>query len=138
MTFKSYDPLKRSNKPLPEVEIISYGEYTRWEQKGKDLPELIRLTEKVPAETGVEFGMVVEISHGKGRYLQYRIEHPPFKDDKGEVMSPFEGEYQVRANPYRFFLGDTIWPPVEDKKGIWTLSVYFNDTLVAEKSIRVC
>ncbi len=129
--------MKRSNKPLPEVEIISFGEYSHWEQKGKELPELIRLTEKVPAKTGVEFGMVVEIAHGKGRFLRYRIDHPPFKDRKGQIMPPFEGEYQVRTNPYRFFLGDTVWEPLEDKKGTWTFSVYFGDTLVAQKSIKV-
>ncbi len=129
--------MKRSNKPLPEVEIISYGEYTRWSSEDKSLPELIRLTDRVSGKTGVEFGMVVEISHGKGRYLQYRIDHPPFKDKSGEVMPPFEGEYQVRANPYRFFLGDTVWDPVDDKKGKWTFSVYFGDALVAQKSIEV-
>jgi len=129
--------LKRSKKPLPEVEIISFGEYTRWDLEDKSLPKLIELTEQVKTEIGVEFGMIVEISHGKGRFLQYRIDHPSFKDEKGNIMPPFEGEYQVRNNPYRFFLGDTIWAPVEDKKGIWALSVFFDDTLMAEKSIEL-
>lgn len=137
MASKPSKQLKRSKKPLPEVEIISFGEYTRWNNEDKNLPKLIELTERVTADIGVEFGMIVEISHGKGRYLHYRIDHPPFKDEKGIVMSPFEGEYQLRANPYRFFLGDTIWAPVEDKKGTWTLSVYFDDTLMAEKSIEL-
>lgn len=129
--------MKRSKKPLPEVEIISYGEYTRWDSEDKSLPKLIELTERVKTEIGVEFGMIVEISHGKGRYLQYRIDHPPFRDEKGNVMPPFEGEYQVRTNPYRFFLGDTIWEPADNKKGIWTFSVYFDDTLVGEKSVEL-
>ena len=137
MTSKLSKHLKRSKKPLPEVEIISFGEYTRWDREDKSLPKLIELTEQVKTEIGVEFGMIVEISHGKGRYLQYRIDHPPFKDENGSVMPPFEGEYQVRTNPYRFFLGDTIWAPVADKKGTWSLSVFFDDTLMAEKSIEL-
>jgi hypothetical protein len=115
--------LKRSKKPLPKVEIVSYGRYTNWDRDSKKLPELIDLTTEVKAEIGVEFGMVVEIFQAKGRFLDFVIDHPPFYDENGDVAAPFEGSYQIRNNPYAFFLGDTIWEPVEDKRGPWTMTV---------------
>jgi hypothetical protein len=129
--------LKRSNKPTPEVEILSYGLYSGWDKTGKSLPKLVKMTESIEAALDIEFGMIVEIIKGKGRFLTYRIDHPPFTDANGNVEPPFIGEYQVRANPYRFFLGDTIWAPVEDKRGEWTLSVYFEDEMVAQKTLSL-
>ena len=129
--------MKRSKKPLPEVEIISYGRYTTWDRDSKSLPQLLELTETVKAEVGVEFGMLVEIRKGKGRFLDYRIDHPPFADAHGNVSPPFEGTYQVRSNPHVFFLGDTIWEPVEDKTGDWTMSVFCDGMLLASKTVRL-
>jgi hypothetical protein len=60
--------LKRSKKPLPKVEIVSYGRYTNWDRDSKKLPELIDLTTEVKAEIGVEFGMVVEIFRQKAGF----------------------------------------------------------------------
>jgi len=129
--------VKRSKKPLPEVEIISYGQYTRWDRESKDLPELVSLTDSVEVELDVEFGMIIEIWQAKGRFIQFSIDHPPFTDNNGNVEPPFEGEYQVKTNPYRFFLGDTIWAPVDDKKGDWTMSVYIDGEELACKTIHL-
>ena len=127
--------MKRSKKPLPRVEIVSYGKYTKWDRDSKKLPELVELTKEVKAEVGVEFGMIVEIFQAKGRFLEFRIDHPPFADQFGTVEPPFEGNYQIKQNPYVFFLGDTIWEPVEDKRGPWTMTVYIDDQEVASKTI---
>jgi hypothetical protein len=127
--------LKRSKKPLPKVEIVSYGRYTNWDRDSKKLPELIDLTTEVKAEIGVEFGMVVEIFQAKGRVLDFVIDHPPFYDENGDVAAPFEGSYQIRNNPYAFFLGDTIWEPVEDKRGPWTMTVLMDGKELASKTI---
>jgi hypothetical protein len=127
--------LKRSKKPLPKVEIVSYGRYTNWDRDSKKLPELIDLTTEVKAEIGVEFGMVVEIFQAKGRFLDFVIDHPPFYDENGDVAAPFEGSYQIRNNPYAFFLGDTIWEPVEDKRGPWTMTVLMDGKELASKTI---
>lgn len=127
--------MKRSKKPLPKVEIVSYGQYTKWDRDSKKLPELVDLTTTVKAEIGVEFGIIVEIFQAKGRFLDFRIDHPPFKDDQGLVRPPFEGSYQIRNNPYVFFLGDTIWEPIEDKRGPWTMTVLIDDQEVASKTI---
>jgi hypothetical protein len=127
--------LKRSKKPLPKVEIVSYGRYTNWDRDSKKLPELIDLTTEVKAEIGVEFGIVVEIFQAKGRFLDFVIDHPPFHDENGNVAAPFEGSYQIRNNPYVFFLGDTIWEPVEDKRGPWTMTVLMDGKELACKTI---
>ena len=129
--------MKKSKKSLPEVEIISYGLYSGWDKTNKELPELIRITDTIKAELDIEFGMIVEIIKAKGRYLSYQIDHPPFTDQKGNVEPSFTGTYHVRANPYRFFLGDSVWAPIDDKKGDWTLSVFFEDILVAQKTITL-
>lgn len=127
--------MKKSKKASPKVEIVSYGRYTKWDKESRDLPELVDLTYEVQAEIGVEFGMIVEIFQAKGRYLDFKIDHPSFNDSEGNLESSFEGTYQIRNNPYAFFLGDTIWEPVEDKKGPWTMSVYMDGIMLATKTI---
>lgn len=129
--------MKKSNKPLPEVEIINYGRYNRWDRTSRDLPEFLALTETIEAGIDVEFGMIVEIRKARGRYLDFRIDHPPFADNEGNPEPPFEGSFRVKQNPYRFFLGDTVWKPVEDKKGEWTLSIFYNGQVLAQKSLML-
>ena len=52
---------------------------------------------------------------------------------EGRVAPPFEGEVYVRSNDWRFFLGDTFWPPLEDKQGTWTLTIRLNGQTIATK-----
>jgi hypothetical protein len=129
--------MKRSKKSLPKVDIISYGKYTRWNDDSRNLPELEELTHEVVAEIDIEFGMIIEIGQCKGRYLEFIIHHPPFKDKYGNVSPSFEGEYQIKANPYRFFLGDTVWEPVEDKKGTWEFIIKIDQEVVAQKRLEL-
>jgi len=129
--------MKRSNKPLPKVDIISYGRYSRWNDDSRTFPELEELTSEIVTGLDVEFGMVIEIQHGKGRYLEYTIHHPPFRDQSGNITPSFKGEYQIKANPYRFFLGDTIWEPVEDKRGIWEFIIKIDQKQVASKKLNL-
>jgi hypothetical protein len=128
-------PLKKSKKPLPRVEVVSYGRYTQWDRESRLLPELVELTHEVTAKVGVEFGMMVEIFQAKGRFLDFRIDHPPFKNDQGNQAPPFEGSYQIKTNPYVFFLGDTIWEPVADKRGAWTMTVLMDGQTLATTTI---
>ena len=127
--------MKRSKKSLPDVEIISYGKYSRWNSESRDLPALEDLTYEVKAEIDVEFGMIIEVRHGKGRFLEYTIHHPPFKDKSGGIAPSFVGEYQIRSNPFQFFLGDTIWEPVNDKKGEWELIIKIEGKVLAQKKL---
>lgn len=127
--------MKKSNKPSPEIEIINYGRYNRWDRNSKALPEFLELTDTIEADLDVEFGMIVEIRKARGRYLQFKIDHPPFTDADGNAEPSFEGTFRVRQNPYRFFLGDTIWAPVDDKRGEWTLSILHNEEVLVKKSL---
>lgn len=129
--------MKRSNKPLPGIEIISYGKYSGWESENKDLPSLEQLTDRIKAEKDMEFGMIVKIKKAKGRYINYCIEHPPFRDEHDHIVPPFSGEYQIRTNPARFFLGDSIASPVKDKRGTWTLKILIDGKILAQKRIEI-
>ncbi|MGF1637642.1 MAG: DUF3859 domain-containing protein [Cyclobacteriaceae bacterium] len=127
--------MKKTKKTLPKVEIINYGLYETWDREDKALPGFLELTDRVKAIIGVEFGMIVKIWQAKGRYIDYRIDHPPFVDESGNIEPPFEGQYRVRSSDFEFFIGDTIWEPVEDKRGEWKMSVFLDGTLLATKSI---
>lgn len=120
------------NKPI--FEIKSYGLYTAWDRESKALPKIIKHTLEIPAETGVEFGFILSVKKLKGEVLEFRIDHPPFPDETGEIMPPFEGTYFVHSNDFQFFLGDTVWEPIENKRGEWTLTVSYKGKEVARKS----
>ena len=119
------------------MKVISFGQYSGWDNADRKLPGLIELTDKVAGKIDVEFGMIVEIRHAKGRYIGYVVDHPPFRENDGSPAPPFTGEYQIRTNPARFFLGDTIRPPVEEKKGIWDLKILYLEMVLASKKIEI-
>ncbi|MGL5317692.1 MAG: DUF3859 domain-containing protein [Bacteroidales bacterium] len=121
-----------------DIKIKSYGIYTQWDRSSKDLPKLRKVTTDIPAELDVEFGYILQIKGGKGTLLDFIIKHPPFMDLKtGQPAADFVGEHFVNSNDWMFFLGDTIWEPVEDKKGIWEIVVYMNGKEVANKKFIV-
>lgn len=124
-------------KIKPEFTIQSYGLYTAWDRSSKQLPKVVKHTLQISAEVGVEFGFILSVKKAKGEVLAYCIDHPPFPDDAGEVMPPFEGTYFVNSNDFRFFLGDTVWEPVDDKKGEWTLTVSYKEEVVARKTFQL-
>ncbi|MCD8043871.1 MAG: DUF3859 domain-containing protein [Tannerellaceae bacterium] len=121
----------------PKFEIKSYGLYTAWNRESKELPKIQKHTLNIPAEIGIEFGFILSVKGGKGEILDFCIDHPPFPDDNGEVMPPFTGTYFVNSNDFLFFLGDTLWEPIEDKEGIWTVSVSYKGKVVAKKSFTI-
>ncbi len=127
---------KKNNKPL-EIEIISYGEYASWVRDSEALPKFKECKLAIEAKLGVEFGMIVEIRKAKGRYLDFEIDHPPFTDGQGNIVAPFRDTFRVKHNPFRFFLGDTIWEPVEDKLGDWKLSILLDEKVLITKTIRL-
>lgn len=124
-------------KKKPDVGMHSHGRYTGWNRDGKDLPELVKITSEVHAEPGVEFGYVLRIRHARNSKISFCIEHPPFEDGEGNPVPPFEGELYVKTNDYRFFLGDTVWLPVEDKRGEWRLITWLDGCKVADKTITL-
>jgi hypothetical protein len=119
----------------PEVEIHSYGLYDGWNRESKELPNLVTITNEITAGLDVEFGYILRIRNARNGKIRFRIEHPPFKDSLGKAAPPFEGELYVKTNDYRFFLGDTVWSPVEDKRGAWRLMTWLDDKKVADKTL---
>jgi len=124
-------------KRRAESKIYSYGIYSKWESDSSDIPKLVRITTVIPAQVGIEFGYIVKICKARGSKITFRIEHPPFLDDTGEISPPFTGEIYVRSNTFDFFLGDTIWEPVHDKCGPWRLLTYLDGALIADKTLHI-
>ncbi len=124
-------------KPKPESKLVSYGIYTKWDAKSKALPELQRFTLEVPLELDVEFGMVVNIRKARGKQIHCCIAHPDIPGEDGKVMPPFKDTLYVRSNNWDFFLGDTIWAPIDTKRGAWTLSIELDDKVIAKKTFQV-
>lgn len=124
-------------KSVPSFTIVSHGIYDMWEGNSKTLPKIHKVGTIIPAEIDIEFGLTVSVKHGKGIVLGWRIEHPSILDKKGRAMAPFEGEEYVRNNDWLFYLGDTIWPPLADKAGLWRMYLSYQDEIVAEKTFEV-
>lgn len=116
-------------------ELYSYGIYSEWQRDSSQIPKLLEITNRIPVREGVEFGYVLNIKGAKGRTLNYRIDHPVFLDGEGMVAPPFEGEYFINSNDYAFFLGDTVWLPLEDKAGEWILTTWLDGKLLASKKL---
>jgi len=125
------------NRRKIQAEILSHGQYGKWDRSSNDLPELIIVTDRVKAEIDVEFGYIVRLKGGKGKEIHFKIDHPPFKDQAGNVEPPFEGDFFIPSNDYKFYLGDTVWEPISDKTGDWTMSIFYADELLAEKTITI-
>jgi hypothetical protein len=113
----------------------SYGLYDGWNRESKSLPALLKITSEINTELDVEFGYILRVRNARNSKITFRIEHPPFLDDSGEISPPFDGELYVKTNDFRFFLGDTIWAPVSDKKGAWRLITWMDGYKVADKTL---
>ncbi|MCE4563720.1 DUF3859 domain-containing protein [Maribellus sp. CM-23] len=120
-------------KRRPTFKIYSYGEYSKWDRESREIPKVLDFTTEIEASIGTEFGYVLHIKNGKGESVQFRIDHPPFLDEKEQVTPPFTGEQFVRTNDFEFYLGDCIWEPLEDKKGKWELTTWYQGKIVANK-----
>lgn len=115
----------------------SYGIYRGWDAGAKELPRIAKFTLEVPAEIDIEFGFVINVKGGKNKELYYCIDHPGIRDSAGCRRPPFDGTVYVKTNDWNFYLGDTIWLPLEDKIGQWRMTVELDDKVVAEKMFDV-
>lgn len=128
--------MKKSKKKF-EVIIESYGLYTKWRSSSRELPKIIEFTNIIRAYAGNEFGMILRIKKGKGVKLDYYVRRPVLKDGSDIVENDFTGKHIIRSNNYKFFVGDCIDHPVEDKIGKWIISIYSEGILLAEKTFSV-
>ena len=117
--------------------ISSYGIYRGWDEKTKQLPIIQEFTTRIPAQLDIEFGFILEVQKGKGLRLDYCIYHPDIPDKNGQIMEPFSGDVYVRNNDWQFYLGDTIWAPVDNKTGDWRMVIELDGKIVAEKTFSV-
>lgn len=124
-------------KRKPEIRMLSYGIYQHWNAESKELPQVTEFTTEVPAEIGIEFGFIVNIKGAKNQELFYCIDHPGIRDEDGKRRAPFDGTVYVKTNDWDFYLGDTIWEPVEDKLGDWKLHLELGGRMVAEKTFEL-
>ncbi len=124
-------------KRKPEIRIRSFGIYSHWDAESKELPRFIHSTTRVRADIGVEFGFIVHIKNGKNQSLDYCIDHPGILDDEGQRREPFDGTVYIKTNDWNFYLGDTIWEPIDDKLGDWVLYLELGGEVVAEKTFEL-
>lgn len=124
-------------KKKTEVRLVSWGIYTQWDSKSRELPELIRMTRDIPCELDIEFGYLVNIKKAKNKKLHYCIYHPNIPDEDGKPMAPFAGEEYIKQNDWNFFIGDTIWAPVENKVGLWRITLTIDDELIADETFNL-
>ncbi|MBQ4832441.1 DUF3859 domain-containing protein [Pseudoalteromonas sp. MMG010] len=124
-------------KNKSEIKIHSYGIYKNWDSQTKELPQIIEFTTTVNASLDVEFGFIINVKKAKGLRLEYCIYHPNIPDEEGGVLPPFSGHVYIKSNNWDFYLGDTIWLPIETKLGAWRMSVEINQKVVAEKTFHV-
>lgn len=115
----------------------SHGLYDGWERDSKDLPNLVKMTTEIETAVDIEFGYILRIRNARNAKITFRIEHPPFLGSDGNIAPPFDGELYVKTNDFRFFLGDTIWAPVEDKRGTWRLITWLDGEKVADKTLNM-
>ncbi|SHH95617.1 DUF3859 domain-containing protein [Ferrimonas marina] len=125
------------SKLKPDVSIVRYGIFTRWDEQSSELPRLLKSTIHVPAELDIEFGFIAQIKKAKNQKLRYCIEHPGIPDEEGIPQAPFDGEVYVESNDWTFYLGDCIWAPVENKAGTWRMTLELGGKVVAEKRFKV-
>ncbi|PCJ62106.1 MAG: hypothetical protein COA79_05305 [Planctomycetota bacterium] len=121
----------------PIVSLKNYGIYSKWNSQSKEIPELIKYTDIIPAELEIEFGYILHIQKAKGSLIKFIIDHPPFTNDSDEIAPPFEGQQYIQSNDYYFFLGDTLWAPLEDKIGKWRLRSYIDKEIIADKTLII-
>ena len=119
------------------IRMRSFGIYTHWDAQSKELPKILEFTTTIPAVVDVEFGFIVNIQNTKNQQLEYCIYHPDIPDDQGDIRRPFDGTVYVQTNDWDFFLGDTIWEPVENKLGPWRLTLELGGQIIADKTFHL-
>ncbi len=124
-------------KKKVDIKMVSYGIYTKWDRSSKSLPKIVKHTKDIPAELDVEFGYTLLFRGAKGLTINFIMKHPPFCDSSGELSPDFVGEVIINSNEWHFFLGDTVWLPIEDKCGEWELITLLDNKEVARMKFNI-
>ncbi len=121
----------------PEIRIKSFGIYSKWDGASNELPRIVEFISRVLAELDVEFGFTVNIKGAKNRELEYCIYHPNILDADGNIRPPFDGTVFVKTNDWDFYLGDTIWSPIENMLGAWRMTLGLDCRLIVDKTFEL-
>ncbi|MCO8122248.1 DUF3859 domain-containing protein [Stieleria sp. TO1_6] len=124
-------------KQKPDVRIRTYGIYSKWDSDSKELPSFQRQTDRILAKVDVEFGLIINVTGGKNLPLSFCIDHPGILDDQGKRRPPFEDVVYVKSNDWDFFLGDTIWEPIDDKLGPWRMTMQLQGKTVVDQTFEL-
>lgn len=124
-------------KQKTQIDVVSYGVYRNWDPQSKSLPKIQQFTLVVPAQLDIEFGFIVNIKKAKNSKVRYCIYHPDIPDEDGIPLPPFDGEEYVRSNDWDFYLGDTLWEPVDNKVGDWRMTLELNGEVIVDKTFSV-
>ena len=120
-----------------KTSIESYGRYTKWQRGSKELPHILEFTRRIEAVKDNEFGMIVKFEHARNMQFEFCIKHPPFKDSNGKIAPNFTGPIHIPTNNYRFYLGDCIWLPAEDKTGIWETQILQEEKIIEQMQFEI-
>ncbi len=120
-----------------EINMKSWGIYTHWDRSSRELPKIKKFTHTIPSVVDIEFGYILHIKGAKGKQIEFVMKHPPFTDEQGNIRPDFEGSQFINSNDWQFFLGDTIWLPVENKCGVWEIITYLDGREIARKSFNI-
>lgn len=124
-------------KPKFETKILAVGLFDGFDETNKKLPKIIEYTKHLIAEVDKEFGLIVNIKRAKGKTINWRIQHPGIVDELGEVRPPFQGSEFIKNNDWSFYLGDTLWEPLDDKGGDWRMTIELEGQLIADETCDV-
>jgi hypothetical protein len=124
-------------KKKPAIRILTYGIHSKWDAKSKALPKVLEFTTQIPAEIDIEFGLIINVKSARGKKAFYSIYHPGIHDEFGELRAPFTGEVHITNNDWSFYLGDTIWAPIDDKCGDWRMTIRLDNKVIADKTFHV-
>tara|TARA_R110001583_G_scaffold10889_11_gene49917 strand:- start:17102 stop:17530 length:429 start_codon:yes stop_codon:yes gene_type:complete len=124
-------------KKKPAFKMQTYGIYSQWDAKSKNLPKVKEFTTDIPAQIDIEFGFVINVKNARGKKALYCIDHPNIHNKSGEPCEVFTGEVHITNNDWSFYLGDTIWAPIEDKCGPWRMTLELDGKIIADKTFDV-
>ena len=63
-------------KKKPAIKMQTYGIYSHWDAKSKELPKIKEFTTDIPAAIDIEFGFVINVINARGKKAYYCIDHP--------------------------------------------------------------
>ena len=115
------------------IEIVDFGIY----RSNGDVPELLAMTDEIPATVGMVFGIrVLAAGEHTGDY-DFRWTFPEMRNPaSGQVWTEMTGTREVKSDkPQSFFVRiNNAW---EAKSGDWTVRLSKDGLVITEKSFNV-